>query len=272
MASTQLPERVRVTMQDGIATVTLARADKYNGLDWDMLQGLVGAAKSIHKDRSVRAVILHGEGKAFCAGLDFGSFTKQPARALRAFVKLRPGSTNLFQEACWCWRRLPVPVIAAVHGPCYGGGLQIALAADFRVAAPDAELSVMEIKWGLIPDMTGTVTLRELLPLDVAKELAMTGRIVSGTEAKALGLVTRIADDPLAAARELALQISTRSPDAVAATKALFHQTWSAKIAQAFAAESRIQRKLLTGRNQRIAMKANLDKQTPQFLPRKFGE
>ncbi len=265
-------DRVAVEIREDIAWVRLARPDKYNGLDWDMLRGLVQAAEQVRAAREVRAVILHGEGPAFSSGLDFTAFGKQPLRAIRAFLKYGIRDTNLFQQACWCWRELPVPVIAALHGRCYGGAFQIALAADFRIATPDVECSVMEIKWGLIPDMTGTVTLRELVPIDLAKQLAMTGRLFSGAEAKQMNLVTQLADDPLAAAAALARELMARSPDAVAATKALFHRTWFASVRQAFSAESGIQLRLLRGANQRIAMRANFAKQEPRFQPRTFKD
>lgn len=264
-----MSQRVLLEVRESIAFVTLNRADKYNGLDWDMLQGLVETAKTIRADKDVRAVILAGDGAAFCAGLDFGSFGKQPMKALRGFLKYGR-ATNLFQDVAWVWRELPVPVIAVLHGRCYGGGVQIALGADFRFATPDCEFSIMEAKWGLIPDMTGTVTLRELLPMDLAMKLTMTGESFSGEQALAYGLVTGVSADPLADAMALAATIKTRSPDAVAATKALFHQTWNVSTSQAFAIESRIQRKLIMGKNHAIARKANFAKEAPVFLPRTF--
>jgi enoyl-CoA hydratase/carnithine racemase len=261
-------DRVRVEVRDEIAYATMIRGDKFNGLDWDMFQGLIEAAAAIGKDKSIRVTILQGEGKAFCAGLDFKSFTAQPARMVRSFVKTPRRSTNLFQESAWCWRRLAIPVIAVVHGRCYGGGIQIALAADFRYATPDCEFSIMEAKWGLIPDMSGTVALRQLVGIDIAKELTMTGRIFGGHEAKSLGLVTGVADDPLQPALALAEQIKTRSPDCISAGKALFDTMWSQSDAEAFATERRIQRKLLYKGNQREAMKANFEKRTPKWAPR----
>lgn len=267
-----MEERVKLVVRDAVAYVTLNRAAKFNGLDWDMLQGLVATAKRIRQDKSIRAVILHGDGPVFCAGLDFGSFGKQPLKALRGFLKYGVRSTNLFQDVAWVWRELPVPVIAVLHGRCYGGGVQIALAADFRFTTPDCEFSIMEAKWGLVPDMTGTVTLRELLPMDVAMRLTMTGESFSGTEAKALNLVTEVAEDPMAAAEALVAVLKTRSPDSVAATKALFHQTWNASANAAFDIESRIQRKLIMGKNHAIARKANFAKEAPAFVERSFEE
>jgi len=261
-------ERVRIEIADGIAHVVMNRPDKLNGLDYEMFTGLVGAAKRLRRDRSVRVVILRGEGRGFCSGLDFKSWGQQRGRMLRSFMKWGVKKTNLYQEAGYCWRRLPVPVIAAVHGVCYGGGLQVALAADIRIAAPDADLSIMEAKWGLIPDMSGSVTLRELLPMDQALKLTMTGERFSGLRAKELGLVTEVADDPLAAAERLAREIAARSPDAVALTKALFHRSWTVSERKAFRIESALQLKLLLGRNHREAVQANMEKRAPRFAPR----
>ncbi|MGH8461562.1 MAG: crotonase/enoyl-CoA hydratase family protein [Stenotrophobium sp.] len=272
MAAQMFHGRVRVELRDDVAYVTLARPDKHNGLDWNMFCGLIAAARALRKNRSLRAVILQGEGPSFCSGLDVPSFFGQPGKALRIFLKYGVRTTNIAQDAAWCWRKLPVPVIAVLHGRCYGGGLQIALAADFRYATPDCELSVMEVKWGLVPDMTGSVTLRELLPMDVAKELAMTGRTFDAVEAKSLNLVTGVADDPLAAAEALVAKIKPRSPDAIAGVKALFDQTWNSSVDDAFAVESRIQSKMFLSRNQRIASRANLKKQAPKYVARKFDD
>ncbi|MBP6219005.1 MAG: crotonase/enoyl-CoA hydratase family protein [Oligoflexales bacterium] len=260
-------ERVSLTTKDHIATVKMQRPDKLNALDLDMFKGLIQAAKTVRKDKSLRAVILCGDGAAFCAGLDFPSVTSRPWRFLSAIFKFGT-HTNLFQEVAWCWRKLPIPVIAALHGHCLGGGLQIALAADFRLSTADCKFSILEAKWGLIPDMTATVTLRELLPMDLAKELAMTGRMFSGEEAKIYGMVSRVCVDPLLEAQKLADEIKSRSPDSVAMTKRLFHSTWHATPRRAFAIETWLQLKLLLGKNQRIAMKANFNKELPQFINR----
>lgn len=270
MSTQTFHERVRVEIRDGIAYATLIRADKHNALDWDMFLGLTGAAKSLRKNREVRAVILQGEGASFCSGLDVPSFAKAPSKGLRMFLKYGR-MTNLAQRAAWCWRELPMPVIAVLHGRCYGGGLQIALACDFRYAQPTTELSVMEVKWGLIPDMTGSVTLRELLPMDQAKLLTMTGRTFTGTEAKLMNLVTDVTSEPLAAAEKLAAELSGRSPDAVAAGKALFHRTWVAGVWRAFCVETYLQWRMFFSRNQRVAMKAGMAKQAPKFGPRQYN-
>ena len=269
--TTTFRDRVDITIEEtGIARVRMNRPDKRNGLDWDLMRGLIEAAKSLRKRRDVRVVLLSGEGQAFCAGLDFASFTGEPAKMARGFTKYGIKRTNIFQEVAWCWRKLPVPVIAVIHGQCFGGGLQIALAADFRIATPDSELSVMEIKWGLIPDMTGSVTLRELLPMDQAKELTLTGRVLSGTEAGAMNLVTRVSEEPAAEAEQLAAALIERSPDAVAAGKKLFQITWCTDETSAFDTESRLQFRLLGRANQREAMNANFGKRKPQWRARRF--
>lgn len=239
-----MTERVHLEVRDRIAYATLTRPDKLNGLDLPMLRALADTPRRIRADRQGRAVILAGAGSAFCAGLDFASVGQDRWGFLRAGLKL-PGQLNLFQRACWAWRRLPVPVIAVLHGHCYGGGLQLALAADFRIATPDCQLSIMEGRWGLIPDMTGSVTLRELLPMDVAKRLAMTAETFDGTRARELGLVTEVAGDPLAAAEALAAELSDRSPAALAATKALLHRTWTRTPRRAFWTETLLQTGLI---------------------------
>jgi enoyl-CoA hydratase/carnithine racemase len=216
-------------------------------------------------------VILHGEGPSFCAGLDFKSVMAQPRKAFLGFLQLFKPWRNDFQRVNLDWRDLPVPVIAAIHGNCFGAGMQLALAADVRIATPDAKLSIMEAKWGLVPDMGATVLWRNVLRRDVAAELAMTGRIVSGQDGVALGLVTRLADDPLAAAESLASELLTRSPDSVSATKRLLDQSWFATEYGALAAERRWQRRLMGGRNQRIAVQNNMKKAETPFGPRRVG-
>jgi enoyl-CoA hydratase/carnithine racemase len=172
---------------------------------------------------------------------------------------------NRAQRAAWIWRELPVPVVAAVHGHAFGGGLQIALCADIRIVAPDAQLSVMEVEWGLVPDMTGSQTLRSLVRLDVALELAFTGRRVSGREAVALGLATRLSDDPLDEARALARQIAQKSPDAVRAAKRLLCAAWTSNVAQGLELEEREQRALIGTTNQLEAVQARIGKRAPAF-------
>ena len=203
-------------------------------------------------------MVISGEGASFCAGLDFGSVLKKPVGIVGAFLPRPWRGTNTFQEACWAWRRLPVPVIAAVHGHCYGGGLQIALAADFRIATPDSEWSVLEGRWGIIPDMTGVRSLAELVGIDTAKRLTMTAQMFSGKEAKDLGLVTELAADPEAAAEDLARELALRSPDQLAAAKRLFNETWTASPRRTFARERVEQLFLLFNANTKAAREAAL--------------
>jgi enoyl-CoA hydratase/carnithine racemase len=262
--------RMIVNAFAGVADVRMNRPDKLNALDAEMFEALRQTAKALAGDRSVRAVVLSGEGRAFCAGLDMGSFAAM-AGAPRANVAsdlMRAESSspaNAAQSAAWGWKELPVPVIAAVHGVAFGGGLQIALGADVRIVAPDARLSVMEVKWGLVPDMAGTQLLRRLAPLDVVKELTFTGRIVSGTEAVALGLATRASDDPRAAALELAHEIASKSPDAIRAAKKLLDASVVLGEAEGLALEASLQRSLIGRPNQVEAVKANLERRAPKF-------
>ncbi|MGH3360656.1 MAG: crotonase/enoyl-CoA hydratase family protein [Nocardioidaceae bacterium] len=262
------PRRVEVEVRDRVAYVRLTRPDKLNGLDFPMLDQLVDAARGLRDDRSLRAAILLGDGPAFSSGLDFASVSKQPARLARAFVRLPWRPTNHFQRVCWEWRTLPIPVLAVLHGRCYGGALQLALAADFRFATPDCDLAVLEAKWGLVPDMTGTLTLRELVGADIAKRLTMTGETFDGRYALRVGLVTGVADDPLAEAERLVEQIITRSPDSVAASKALLNRTRSLGTRAALRTERAIQLKLLRGDNSTIARAAALAGKVAEYRPR----
>lgn len=267
--------RVRVDIDGPLALVCLTRPGQHNGMDLPMLDAVRRAASRLRKDRQVRAVILHGEGPSFCAGLDVQSVLGNPAAAAGAVASLFSPSRNRFQDWSMAWRDVAAPVIAAIHGNCFGAGLQLALGADIRFATPDARLSIMEARWGLVPDMGGAALLRELVPIDVAKELAMTGRVISGIEARAAGLVTHVSEAPLEQARALAVEIATRSPDAVGAAKFLLQESWNAGEAEALAAERQWQRRVIGGRNQRIAVRRNAPGATGQpeipFLPRRVG-
>jgi enoyl-CoA hydratase/carnithine racemase len=254
----------------GIADVRLNRADKMNALDMPMFEALVATGTDLARDASLRAVVLSGEGRAFSAGLDFTSFQSMAGQSDERGTNLLSRSrdespANFAQRAAWVWTEVPVPVIAAVHGVAYGGGLQIALGADLRFVTPDARLSVMEIKWGLVPDMSGTQTLRRLVRLDVAKELTFTGRVISGTEAVALGLATRVADDPRAAAIALATEIATKSPDAIRAAKRLLDRSGVGSVEDGLQLEESLQRGLLGRPNQIESVRANLEKRAPRF-------
>jgi enoyl-CoA hydratase/carnithine racemase len=266
-----MSERVRISTEGALAYLTLTRPDKHNGMDGEMLSAVVAAQARLRKLREVRALIIHGEGPSFCAGLDFKTVLGDKLTFTRMYMELWTGRKNLFQKWSVGFRELGIPVIAAVHGNCFGAGIQLALGADIRVAAPDAQISIMESKWGLIPDMGGITLLRELVRIDVAKELAMTGRILSGTEAHALGLVTHVSADPLAHARKLASEVISRSPDAVAAAKFALQEAWLVSEAEALSSERRWQRRLIGFKNQRIAVKRNQSKQDLPYGSRRLG-
>ncbi|WP_248583564.1 crotonase/enoyl-CoA hydratase family protein [Nocardioides sp. InS609-2] len=259
---------VTCTINDGVADVLLDRPDKLNALTLQTLRDLVSTAHMLRRDKHLRAVVISGAGDSFCTGLDFGTVMKDPKGIAAAFVPRPWRGTNTFQEACWAWRRLPVPVIAAVHGHCLGGGLQIALAADFRFATPDSTWSVLEGKWGIIPDMSGVRSLGELVGIDTAKRLTMTAETIDGAEAFELGLVTGVSDDPYAAAYDLVTRLRTRSPDQLSATKRLFEDTWHSSKRHTFSRERIEQLRLLAARNTKIAREAAYKKVVPQFGPR----
>lgn len=263
-------QRVRVSVDGrGVAEVALVRADKMNAIDAAMFEALIDAIATLARDAQVRAVVVHGEGRGFCAGLDMGRFQEmgagQRSGTLGGLVDRTHGLANGPQQVAWGWRQLPVPVIAAVHGVAFGGGLQIALGADLRCVHPDAKLSVMEVKWGLVPDMAGCVLMTELVRADVLRELTFTGRIVSGREAVDLGLATRLADDPLADARALAAQIAGMSPDAIRAGKRLLNGASPVRAAEVLMAESLEQQALIGSPNQVEAARAGLEKRAPVF-------
>jgi enoyl-CoA hydratase/carnithine racemase len=278
------PERVTIRVEEGVADVRLNRPEKLNAIDLAMFDALVEAGERLRADPAVRAVVLSGEGRGFCAGLDFASFQAMASADRGSDTTARLGDrpegriTNHGQQAAFVWTDLPVPVIAAVHGVALGGGLQIALAADLRVVAPDARLSVLEIRWGLIPDMTGTHMLRRLVPLDVAKELTWTGRTVSGTEAVALGLATRVHDEPRLEALALAADLAARNPDAIRGAKLLLNQSGMVSQEQQFLDESRVMGSLIGSPNQVEAVTAFFEKRPPVFAdpagcagPAEFG-
>jgi enoyl-CoA hydratase/carnithine racemase len=258
-------QRVRVEIENHVARVTLARPEKHNTLDPAMFEAIVAAAEQVAAMHGVRAVVLHGEGPSFCSGLDLGSLMASENGLDGVLQELEGSVPNRFQRVAYDWVTLPVPVIAAVHGNCLGGGLQIALGADLRIATPQARFSVMEAKWGLIPDMGITQTLPRLVGIDVAKELTFTARVFSGEEALRLGVVTRLAPDPLATAQELAAEIALRSPDAVRGAKRLLDQSWRAPAEEGLGLEAEIQRRLIGSRNQIAAVTAGLTKQEPEF-------
>ena len=263
-----MSDRVRVEQKDGIADVRMTRADKMNAVDLEMFAALVDAGADLARDRSLRAVVLSGEGRAFCSGLDIPGLMAnvgQKREGPNLLDRDDESPANFAQRAAWVWQEVPVPVIAAVHGVAFGAGIQIACAADIRFVAPDARLSIREAHWGLIPDVAGTQTLRHLVGLDVAKELTFTAREVSGTEAKELGLATHVSEDPHADAMALAREIAGRSPSAVRAAKQLWNEAVMGSYREGLELEERLQRTLMGGANQLEAVRANMEKRPPVF-------
>ena len=264
-----MSDRLQVTMDAGVADVRLNRPDKMNALDPEMFTALVETADALAADPSLRCVVLSGEGKAFCAGLDFSGFqgmTDREPAAAEGVDRTEGRITHFGQQAVYGWTTLPVPVIAAVHGHALGGGIQLALGADIRIVAPEAQLSVLEIRWGLVPDMTGTQSLVNLVGLDVAKELTFTGRMVSGTEAVELGLCTRLSDDPRSDALALAAEIATKSPHAIRAAKRLLNEAPKASMAEGFANERAEIGDLIGSPNQIEQVTAFFEKRDPDFV------
>lgn len=262
---------VRIEIHDDVAQVVLDRPDKLNAVNLEMLSGVLSAAKHLRRQRRLRAVILRGEGRAFCAGMDFKAVLSKPSAMLGAYLQLWRPARNKFQRWSLSWRELGVPVIALVQGHCYGAGLQLALGADIRIASPDARLSVMESKWGLVPDMGGAVLLRELLRIDVAKELTMSGRTVDAHEAHKLGLLSYVDAEPMSRAESLIEEFRQRSPDAVAAGKFLMQAAWNSSERHAASLERTWQRRLIGRANQGISVARNSGKAQAAFQARRIG-
>lgn len=267
-----MENRVSITISEGVADVRLNRADKMNALDAPMFEALVAATERLAHEKGVRVVVLSGEGRAFCAGLDMGRFAAMKENGgngvaggeKRDLTARTHGLANFPQQAVWGWRQLPVPVIAAIHGVAFGGGFQLALGSDMRFVSPDARMSIMEIKWGLVPDMAGTPILASLVRDDILRDLTYTGRIFSAQEALSYGLATRICGDPRADALEVAREIAGKSPDAIRAIKRMLNNL-SVDPGPALLAESIEQQKLIGGPNQTEAVRANLEKRAPRF-------
>jgi len=268
---------VTIEIDGGIADVRLNRQEKYNALSPAMFRAIIGAGEKLLEAKDVRAVVLSGNGRGFCAGLDMESFAgmadpgEPDDEAGRASEVTEPlfergdAPENFAQRPALVWKQLPMPVITAVHGVAYGGGAQIALGGDIRIAAPDAKISIKEIKWGLIPDMSITQTLRDIVPLDVAKELTFTGSVLSGNDAKELGLVTHVDANPLERAMSLAKEIADKSPDAIRAGKQLLETAWRADARTGLELEASLQGQLIGSPNQVEAITANFEKRPPSF-------
>lgn len=259
-------DRVRIEIADHVAVVTLSRPEKHNALDIAMFDGIIAAAERLAAEPGVRAVVLRGDGPSFCSGLDVMSLMAAEPGLDGVVEPLQKEVPNWFQRAAYDWLRLPMPVIAALHGNCFGGGLQIALAADIRIAAPDTRLSVMEIKWGLIPDMSITRTLPRLVRADIAKWLTYSGHMCAAPEAEALGLVTWVDERPFERAQRIAEEIASKSPDAVRAAKRLLDEAWTGSAEETLALEASSQLSLIGSPNQLAAVAAGMTKQPPEFV------
>lgn len=267
-----MTERISISLDNGVADVRLNRPDKMNALDSAMFAALIESADELAKEPSLRCVVLSGEGRSFCAGLDFGSFSAMADGPGDDATKEAMSDaaddgriTHRGQQAVYGWSSLPVPVIAAVHGHALGGGIQLALGADIRFVHPEAKMSVLEIRWGLVPDMTGTQTLVKLVGLDVAKELTFSGRMVSGIEAGEIGLATKVTDQPLDDALALANDIAQKSPHAIRGAKRLLDEASHLSTAQGFAAERMEIAKLIGSPNQAESVRAFFEKRAPDF-------
>ena len=258
--------RLQITIKDHVAEVLLDRPEKHNALDMQMFDDLAAAGGRLAADRSVRAVVLSGAGENFCAGIDLSIFS-DPGDAISpaSMAPQKDSLANRFQRAAFAWREVPVPVICAIRGVAFGGGAQLALGADLRYATSDAKLSIMEIRWGLIPDLAISVTASNLLREDKLRELAYTGRVVSGSEALEFGLVTAVHDDPLQAARDTARLIASRSPDAIRGMKTLFNQRRDLDAGRSLALEAKLQSGIIGQPNQMEAVRANIEGREPDF-------
>lgn len=259
-------DRVTLTLgDDGVAQVRLNRPDKLNALDPAMFDAIVAVGDELRTLKGLRAVVLAGEGRAFCAGLDLSSFAAGGTDPTRALTERTHGNANRPQEAAMTWRKCPVPVIAAIHGVCFGGGLQIASGADIRVVQPDTRMAIMEMRWGLVPDMGGYALWRSLVRGDSLRELVYSNREFSGTEALALGLATVVESDPLARAQAIAAEIATRNPEAVRAAKRLFDVMDDGSTDAILIAESHAQDGVIRKPNQVEAVMAGMQKRRPKF-------
>lgn len=268
-------DRVSITIEGGVADVRLNRADKMNALDNAMFEGLIQAGERLKREPGLRAVVLSGDGKSFCAGLDTSNFGAMASGSRSSgqssaggdlvTANRTAGGSNRAQHAVMVWREIPVPVIAAVHGVAYGGGYQLQLSADLRFVTADAKLSVFEIRWGLIPDMAGMALLRGLVRDDVARDLTYSGRIFSGEEALQMGLATRVCDDPRAEALAYAKEVAAKNPHAIRAAKRLLNMADEASKSEILIEESREQVALISSPNQVEAVMANMQKRAPTF-------
>ncbi len=268
-----MKERIDFTVDNHIAHIRLVRGDKMNALDGKMMNALIEASEMLKSDPSIRVAVMSGDGRAFCAGLDSANFAAMAGgddadvseKRGQKLTERTYGLANRVQQVAFAWRQAEVPVIAAAHGFALGGGFQIFMGADIRYAAPGTKFSIMEARWGLVPDMGTTHVMTRVAGEDIVKELALTARIFDADAAKEYGFITRLYDDPLAAAMVLAHEIAGRNPDAVRGTKRLFNEPADRFVADTLLLESAIQDTIIGTPNQREAVRAELEKRTPDF-------
>ncbi len=265
-ATTIANDRVAIELgEDGVAEVRLMRADKMNALDPEMFQRIIEAGHALQRMKGLRVVVLSGEGRAFCAGLDLSNFSRPPAEDEPSITERTYGNANKFQQVAMQWRKLPVPVIAAIHGVCFGGGLQIASGADIRIIHPETRLAIMEMKWGLVPDMGGYALWRGLVRDDVLRELIYTNREFTGTEAQQLGLATYLDENPRERALSIARQIALKNPQAIRAAKRLQAGMHERETDAILLEESIEQHAIMRSRNQVEAVMAEMERRKPNF-------
>lgn len=258
--------RVELSVDDGVAEVRLNRPEKLNALDFQTFDEIIEVGVRLAAMDGLRAVVLTGNGRSFSVGIDLSALADEGPTVLSNLATRTHGDTNIFQRCALQWRDLPVPVIAAIQGHALGGGMQLALGADIRIVAPDAKLSIREIAWGLVPDMAGTVILNQVVRNDVMRDLLFSGKLISGEEALAVGLATRLADDPISAARDLAREFSSYSPDAMRAAKRLANAgAAGVSVAEMLIMEATEQQALLASFNHREAIVAHAEKRSPAF-------
>ncbi len=257
--------RVTITIKDNIADVKLNRPDKMNALDEEMFQAIIKAGQELSENKSIRCVVLSGEGRAFCAGLDLATFDMNSNGLSQSLIERTHGVANKWQKVAVLWRELQVPVIAAVHGVAYGGGLQIMLGADIKYIAPDTKLSVMELKWGIIPDMGGLVLMRHSIREDLIRELVYTHRVFSGTQAVEYGFATHVDDNPYEAAMKLATEIASKSPSAIVKAKQVMNEIPYVNFEDGLMLESVHQEEIKLKHNQVEAVFSTMQKRAPEF-------
>lgn len=265
-------DKVIVEIADHIAKVTLNRPEKLNALDVPMLEGLIEAGEALAADASVRAVVLTGAGRAFCAGMDLSNFVEGGPLEHIPIIERTHGIANFFQKPALVWRELPVPVIAAGQGIIYGGGLQIFSGADIKYIAPETKLSIMEMKWGLIPDMAGTQLWRHSVRDDIIRELTYTHRVFSGKEAVGYGFATHLSETPLEAAMALAAEIASKSPSAVVKAKKVLNAAPYSNVAEGLIMESEDQAAIIRTKNQMEAVYAGLQKRAGEYEDYREGK